>query len=388
MRFIGACGFGRLAEQYVQRQIHGLVGKQIVAHLQMPVVGSRSDHGKRAALAFANGAESIQIFFQNRQYITFLRLVAPDLQRRQAVFFQRHGAQFEDGASPRIVDQFGEGVGQAARAHVVNGDNRVGRAELPAAVDHFLRAPFDFGVAALHGVEIERSIVRARVHRRSRAAAQTDEHARPAELHQQRACGDFAFMCLFCLDIAQTTGNHNRLVIAAHLAIELGFEGAEIAQQVRAAEFVVERRTADGGFNHDVERGGNVGGPAVAAFPRLFQIGDIEVGNRIAGQSRLGARAPPRCAFVADFAARARGRAGKRRNRRGVVVRFHLHQDMGVFFVETVALIGRRIGIKPGDFRAFDYRGVVLIRHHCAGRRGFVRVANHAEQRFGLLFAV
>ena len=53
---------------------------------------------------------------------------------------------------------------------------------------------------------------------------------------------------------------------------------------------------------------------------------------------------------------------------------------MGVFFVETVALFDRRIGIKTGDFRAFDYRGIVLIRHHRAGRRGFVRVANHAEQ--------
>ena len=195
-------------------------------------------------------------------------------------------------------------------------------------------------------------------------------------------------MRLLGLNIAQTAGNHNRLVIAAHLAVELGFKGAEIAQQIRATEFIIERRAADGGFNHDVERGGDVGGLAVATFPRLFQIGDIEVGNRIAGEAGFGARAASRCAFVADFAARTGGRTGKRRNRRGVVVRFHLHQDMRVFFMETVALIGRRIGIKPGNFRAFDYRGVVLIRHHRAGRRGFVRVANHAEQRFGLLFAV
>ena len=195
-------------------------------------------------------------------------------------------------------------------------------------------------------------------------------------------------MRLLGLNIAQTAGNHNRLVIAAHLAVELGFKGAEIAQQIRATEFIIERRAADGGFNHDVERGDDVGGLAVATFPRLFHIGDIEVGNRIAGEAGFGARAASRCAFVADFAARAGGRTGKRRNRRGVVVRFHLHQDMRVFFMETVALIGRRIGIKPGNFRAFDYRGVVFIRHYRAGRRGFVRVANHAEQRFGLLFAV
>ena len=81
------------------------------------------------------------------------------------MLLQRHIAQLKYRAAPGIVDQLGEGVGQPPRAHVVNGDNRVGRAELPAAVDHFLRTPFDFGVTALHGVEIKRSIVCARVHR-------------------------------------------------------------------------------------------------------------------------------------------------------------------------------------------------------------------------------
>ena len=150
----------------------------------MAVVGRRTDHGKRAAFAFANGAEGAQIFFQNRQHITLLRFVAPDLQRVEAVFFQRHFAQFEYCAAPGIVDEFGEGVGQAARADVVDGDNRVFVAKLPAAVDHFLRAAFDFGVAALYGVEVQRGVVRAGIHRRSRAAAQADKHAWAAQLNQ------------------------------------------------------------------------------------------------------------------------------------------------------------------------------------------------------------
>ena len=81
------------------------------------------------------------------------------------MFFQRHIAQFKNGTASRVVHQFGEGVGQAACAHVVDGDNRVALAELPAAVDDFLRAPFDFGVAALHGVEVQIRAVAARVHR-------------------------------------------------------------------------------------------------------------------------------------------------------------------------------------------------------------------------------
>ena len=182
LRFVGARGFGRFAQQYVQRQIHGAVAEQFVAHLQAAVIRGCADDGKRAAFALADGAEFFQIFGQDRQHITLLRFVAPDLQRRHAVLFQRHGAQFEYCAAPRIVHQFGEGVGQAARAHVVDGDNRVALAELPAAVDDFLRAPFDFGVAALHGVEVQIRAVAARVHGRGRAAAQADEHAFAAEL--------------------------------------------------------------------------------------------------------------------------------------------------------------------------------------------------------------
>ena len=131
----------------------------------MAVVGRRADNGKRAAFAFADGAEGVQIFFQNRQHITLLRFVAPDLQWTEAVFFQRHFAQLEYRAASGIVDELGEGVGQAACADVVDGDNRIFVAELPAAVDDFLRAAFDFRVAALYGVEVQRRIVRAGVHR-------------------------------------------------------------------------------------------------------------------------------------------------------------------------------------------------------------------------------
>ena len=170
------------------------------------------------------------------------------------MFFQRHFAQLEYRAAPGIVNEFGEGVGQSTCADVVDGDNRVFVAKLPAAVDHFLCAAFDFGVAALYGVEVQRGVVRAGIHRRSRAAAQADKHTRAAQLDQQRAFGDFVFMRLLRLNAAQAARNHNRFVVAANLTVEFFFKGAEVAQEVRAAEFVVERRAADGAFNHDVQR--------------------------------------------------------------------------------------------------------------------------------------
>ena len=238
----------------------------------------------------------------------------------------------------------------------MNGDNRVAAAQLPAAVDYFLRTAFDFWVAALHRIEVQIGGIAAGIHRRSGAAAQADQHAGAAELDQQRAFGNAVFMGLLCLDIAQTAGNHNRLVIAAHAAVVFGFKGAEIAQQVGAAEFVVERGTTQGAVDHDVERGGDVFGFAVSLLPRLRQIGQVEVGHGKAGEAGFRARAAAGGAFITDFTARTGGRTGKRSDGGGVVVGFHLHDDVCVFFVETVALIFGGGGVKALDFRAFDYR--------------------------------
>ena len=171
------------------------------------------------------------------------------------MLFQRHITQPENRAAPRIVYQFGEGVGQAARAHIVNGNNGIVLAQLPAAVYHFLRTAFHFGVAALHRVKIQIRAVAARCHGRSRAAAQANQHPRAAQLHQQCALGDFVFVRLRRLDVAQAARNHNRLVVAIHLLVKGLLKGAEIAQQVGATKFVVKRRTADGGFKHNVQRG-------------------------------------------------------------------------------------------------------------------------------------
>ena len=59
-------------------------------------------------------------------------------------------------------------------------------------------------------------------------------------------------MRLLRLNAAQAAGNHNRFVIAADLTVEFFFKGTEVAQEVRTAEFVVERCAADRAFNHDV----------------------------------------------------------------------------------------------------------------------------------------
>jgi len=59
--------------------------------------------------------------------------------------------------------------------------------------------------------------------------------------------------------VPQASGDHDRLVVAAHALGRIAggalLEGTEVAAHRRAAEFVVERGGADRPFEHDLERG-------------------------------------------------------------------------------------------------------------------------------------
>src|SRR5690606_36284201 len=90
--------------------------------------------------------------------------------------------------------------------------------------------------------------------------------------------------------------------------------GAEIAEDVGAAEFVVEGGAAEGALDHDLERRHDaIGPPGIVLLPRLNGTGQAQVRNRESGESRLRLGAATGGALVADFAARASGGARKRR---------------------------------------------------------------------------
>ena len=152
----------------------------------------------------------------------------------------------------------------------------------PALVDDLLGAALDFGVTALHGVEVQICRIGTGGHGTGRAAAHTDAHARTAELHQQTPGGKCDFVGLAGVDHTQATGNHDGLVVAALHRINVAgrslFVFAEVAQQVGAAELVVERRAAQRAVEHDVQRAGNVRGFAKRSARLRPQARDAESG--------------------------------------------------------------------------------------------------------------
>ena len=278
------------------------------------------------------------------------------------------GAQLDLGAAAAVVDDLGYRVRQPAGADVVDRRDRVVGAQSPARVDDFLRAPLHLGIAALHRSEVQCRFAGAAALRRCRSAAEADQHRRAAEHDELGAGARHAFGDVRAADAAQAAGDHDRLVIAAPNAVRLEQARAEVACEVRPAELVVEARRADRPLEHDRQRRGDPLRLARRrAFPRLPPTRQLEMRHGEAHEPRFRLRAAAGRAFVADLAARARRRTRKRRDRRRMVVRLDLHDEVYGLVGVTVDA-GRGVGPEPTLRSAGDHGRVVLVSRQHARR--------------------
>ena len=112
-------------------------------------------HGEGAALALAQGFEVDHVFFRDAHHVALLALIAPEFHGRHAALGTGDIAKLEVGPSIAVVNQFGQGVGEPAGPHIMDGNNRVVLAARRAPVDHLLAAALEFGVLALDRGEVE-----------------------------------------------------------------------------------------------------------------------------------------------------------------------------------------------------------------------------------------
>ncbi len=265
----------------------------------------------------------------------------------------------------------------------------------PAAVDDLLTAAFHFGIVALDAGEIEILAAGAAGHGAGRAAAETDEHGRAAEHDEAVAGQNVALLHVAGADIAKPSGEHDGFVIAADfLGVRVFargghflFEGAEVAVDGGATEFVVEGGTTEGAFDHDIESGNDAAGFAVGFFPRLFGSGDAEIGNGETGQTGLGSCSDAGGTLIADLPAGTGCGTGERRDCGGVIVRFDLAENVDVLVVGGVAL-GVGIDKETSAPRSGEDGGVVTVGGEDALAVELVGVADHRKERFLLLLSV
>ena len=369
----------RLAQQHLHGQVHRVWRRPGVVNDELRRGGGGADHGHGAALARAGCFDHRQPLGPDGQHIALLAFVAPDFHRRQRWVGRLDVAQLEMPAATIGVHQFREGVGHPTRADIVNRQNRVGVAELPAGIDNLLTAALQLGVGALHAGKVQRLGGAAGGHGTGRAAAQTDQHRRAAEHQQQRAFDHRQLVHMAVAHAAVAARDHDGLVITAIAAIGHHlFQRPEIAVEARPAEFVVVGRRPDRGFEHDRQRRRHACGPRQRGFPRLLEAGNPQVGGVERGQTRLGLAATTRCRLVTNLAAAAGRRARIGADARRVVVGFHLHQNVHGLFMPAPDAVG--FGEPAHRRRSGHHRRVVLVgRQHALGR-GLEGEADHVEQ--------
>ena len=260
----------------------------------------------------------------------------------------------------------------------------------PALVDDLLRPSLHLRVTALHRVKVQVRRIGAGGHGTGGAAAHADAHAGATQLNQQASRRKRNLVCLARIDHPQSTRDHDGLVVATLYGVYVTGHRllvlAEIAEQVGPAKLVVEGSTTQGAFNHDLQRTGNMLWLAELAPPQ-FRHGKP-------GQTRLGFGATSGGTFVTNFTAGPRRCARKRRDGSGMVMGFHLHQNMvgfATFFIAGYAYptcVSGRFRYKPFNLCAVHHRRIVGVRHqHVLGILQ-VGVANHAKQGVLLHHAV
>ena len=215
-------------------------------------------------------------------------------------------------------------------------------AERPAAIDDLLRTPLHLGVVALHGSEVEILGIRAArdwrpPHRPVRFACRARRVrscARPAEL---------PLLDLARIDVAESTGNHDRLVVPASLRASWRSSSnvRKYPQRFGRPNSLLNAARTDRTFQHDLQRRGHAPRLAVVAAshgcanPGIRRCETVKPVSPAFGFAAASGRA-----FVADLSARARCRARERRDGRRMVVRFHLHQDVDQLAVIAVGAAG------------------------------------------------
>ena len=164
--------------------------------------------------------------------------------------------------------------------------------------------------------------------------------------------------------VADPARDHNGLVVATDLVVRQPWQpalvGAEVARQVRPPILIVESRSANRTIDHDFQRRRHTLRMGKIVFPGLRVTGYAQMRDCVSGQARLGFGTQARCTFIPNLTAGTCCRAGKRRNRRRMIVSFHLHHNVyRLIDVGKFTVTGTRH--EPRAMPAFDHCGVIAV---------------------------
>jgi len=171
------------------------------------------------------------------------------------------------------MQEFRDGIGQPARANIVNRADRIHLTQRHAGVDDLLTAPLHFRVVALYRGKVEPGITLPGIHGTGRTTTETNQHRRPAEHDHLIARLQALFFDLRAINGTEATCEHDRFVIAPTLAAFIvQFKTAEIPGQIGPPEFIIECRRAQRAIAHDIQGRRHARVQRACGFPWLRQI--------------------------------------------------------------------------------------------------------------------
>ncbi|GJC81968.1 hypothetical protein ColLi_04805 [Colletotrichum liriopes] len=352
--------------------------------------GQRGSKGGRLT---ADADEAVDVILVDKQDVTLLSLVAPNLQRAHAAVCAVDLTELELATEASILDKFGEGVGQTASADIVDHGNGVLLAKGGAGVDDHLGAALHLGVATLNTGEIQLGGVLVRGTAGGGSSTETDEHGGATEDDSVGAIVDVSKLLESVLraDGSDTTGDHDGLVVTTPLGrvllANVGQESAEATEQAGSAELVVEASTTDGSLQHDVKTAGKVGGLAKVNLPGGLLIGNQQVRHPETAESGLGGRTPTDGALVANFTSGTSGGTGEGGDGGRVVVRLDLDEDVNDLLGELPATSRVVRGPEAGSL-SLENGGVVTVGGDGEVGVGFMGVLDHLEETLAHLLLV
>ena len=338
-----AVHFWRFTKQYGHGQVHRLVSELAITDGQMLCFGGLPHHGVGTPLASTNRFKLRKLVGFDREHIALLRLVAPDLQRRHPGFVVGDITQLKAPPTATIFYQFGKRIAEPASTHIMNKCDGVFRSKAPAGIDNLLAAPLYFGILSLYRGEIEILRAVSACHGRGRSAAQSNQHGGASQYNEFGSRRVTSFRHVLGTNISEAAGDHDRLVVTADPLLRFDLDSTEIAGEVGATELIVKGSGPNGTLGHDLQGGDNSSGSPVMELPRSGELWEFQVRYSKAGQARLGPRAAPYRTFITNLAAGASSGACEWRDRRGVIVGFHLHEQVDGLFVvapHAVLLVG------------------------------------------------
>ncbi|KAJ0163110.1 hypothetical protein CTA2_3501 [Colletotrichum tanaceti] len=337
--------------------------------------------GVSGRILTADADEAVDVLFVDKQDVTLLGFIAPNLQRAHTAVCAVDLAKLELATETGILDKFGEGVGQTASADIMDHGNRALLAQSGAGIDDHLGAALHLRVATLDTGKVQLGRVL------------TDEHGWTTENDGVCPVVDVSELLEGVLRAhgSDTTGDHDGLVVAAPfrrvLLADVGQQGAETTEQAGSSELVVEAGAADGGLQHDVETAGEMGGLAQVDLPRGLLIGNQQVRHPETAETGFGGRTATDGTLVANLTSCTGGGTGEGGDGGGVIVRLDLDKDVDDLLGKLPATSGVVRGPEAGGL-SLEHGGIVTVGGDGEVGVGLVGVLDHAKESVAHLLLV